>query len=235
MTKRVAILQPNYIPWRGYFDLLSQVDEFIIYDDTQYTRRDWRNRNKIMLGGQERWLTIPVDVSGKYDQLICDVRIADAKWQKQHLQSLRHAYGKAQHFDEMMDVLRLGYESQSYRWLLDADIAFLQLIKAYLGLSARLSLASDYKIEGQKTDKLVGLCAAAGATHYLSGPAAKAYIEPARFEAANIDLAYITYPQYPRYDHVSTYANAMSVVDAIAHCGSAVATHFQQPSTAVAA
>lgn len=235
MTKRVAILQPNYIPWRGYFDLMAQVDEFIIYDDTQYTRRDWRNRNKIMIGQQARWLSIPVDATGKYDQLIRDVRIANPKWQKQHLESLRHAYGKAPHFSEMMDLLALGYESQCYRWLVDADVAFLALIKDYLGLTARISFASDYHVEGRKTDKLVALCQAAGGSSYLSGPAAKTYIQPERFEDAGLALDYISYPQYPSYAHVSTYAQAISIVDALAHCGRAVSTHFQQPSARAAA
>lgn len=235
MPKTVAILQPNYIPWRGYFDLMAQVDEFILYDDTQYTRRDWRNRNKIMLNGKETWLTIPVDVSGKYDQLICDVRIADVKWQKQHLQSLRHAYAKAPHFDAVHDLLSLGYESQCYRWLLDADAAFLTLVRDYLGLQTRISFASDYRAPGRKTEKLVSLCEAAGATHYISGPAAQSYIEPQLFAAAGIHLSYITYPPYPRYAHVSDYAPNMSILDALAHCGADVSTHIGRPSAKAAA
>lgn len=235
MSKTVAILQPNYIPWRGYFDLMSRVDEFIVYDDTQYTRRDWRNRNKIMLGGKETWLSIPVDASGKYDQLIRDVAIADPKWQTQHPKSLHHAYGKAPYFRDLMDVLSPLYAAAPYKWLMDADVAFLEAINDYLGLTTRITLASDYKTDGAKTQKLLSLCRAAGATHYLSGPAAKAYMEPALFAAAGITLRYITYPTYPAYDHVSTYAQAMSIVDSIAHCGPHAAAHFSPPKNKVAA
>jgi len=235
MTKRVAILQPNYIPWRGYFDLLAQVDEFIIYDDTQYTRRDWRNRNKIMLHGSERWLSIPVDVSGKYHQLISDVRIADPKWQNQHAQSLRHAYGKAPYFNEVWDVLAPLYEGEAFEWLLDADTAFLEAIKSYLGLTTKLTLSSDYKVEGAKTEKLIGLCARAGATHYVSGPAAKAYIDPALFCGAGIGLSYIEYPQYPAYAHVSRYQDGLSIVDALMHCDTQVTSQFTAALEQVAA
>lgn len=235
MQKTVAILQPNYIPWRGYFDLLSRADEFIIYDDTQYTRRDWRNRNKIMLGGKETWLTIPVDVSGKYTQLIRDVEIADAGWQSLHPKSLKHAYSKAPFFGDVMDLLSPLYERHAYSHLLDADLAFLEMVCSYLGLTARITLASDYIAEGTKTEKLVNLCRAANATHYISGPAAKSYMETDRFAAAGITLSYMKYPTYPAYDHVSTYGQAMSIVDALAHCGPAVTAHLNVSTKRAAA
>lgn len=227
MPKTVAILQPNYVPWRGYFDLMQRVDEFILYDDTQYTRRDWRNRNRIMLSGKEHWLSIPVEVRGRYDQLIKDVRIAEFCWQKAHPASLRHAYAKAPFFKEIEDLLALGYEAKHHQWLVDANIAFLMLVRDYLGIKTRISFSSDYNVEGSKTEKLVNLCSAAGATHYISGPAAKAYIEPDLFERADVALSYITYPTYPQYDHVSSYAAQLSIVDALMHCGPRTALHFR--------
>lgn len=216
-------------------DLMSRVDEFILYDDTQYTRRDWRNRNRIMLNGKEHWLSVPVEVRGRYEQAICDVRIADTAWQKAHPATLRHAYGKAPYFAEVSDLLALGYEGQNYQWLLDADVAFIQLIRDYFGIKTRITFASDYKAEGRKTEKLVALCMAAGATHYISGPAAKAYIQPEVFQKANIRLSYINYPTYPEYPHISTYTPMLSIIDALMHCGQSAAQHFVPAPTVAAA
>ncbi|MEO0411072.1 MAG: WbqC family protein [Pseudomonadota bacterium] len=235
MPKTVAIMQPNYLPWQGYVDLMNRVDEFIIYDDTQYTRRDWRNRNRIMLAGKQQWLSIPVEVSGRYEQAICDVRIADTAWQKAHPATLRHAYAKAPYFEDVCDLLALGFEGRRYQWLLDADVAFIELIRGYLSIQTRLTFASDYKAEGRKTEKLIALCAAAGADHYISAPAAKAYIEPDLFQQAGIQLSYIDYPTYPEYAHVSTYAPSLSVIDALMHCGQSAAHHFTPAPKAAAA
>lgn len=227
MGKTVAILQPNYIPWRGYFDLMSRVDEFILYDDTQYTRRDWRNRNKIIQAGKIQWLSIPVEARGKYDQLIKDVRIADSSWQKTHLKSLQHAYAKAPFFDDLWEGLSEVYARKPYSWLLDADIDFLNFIKAYLGLATKITLSSDYQALGARTEKLVALCLAAGASAYVSGPSARSYIETSHFETAGVALSYIAYPRYPDYAHVSRYDAHVSILDAMMHCGRDTAEHFQ--------
>ena len=90
--KRVAIVQSNYIPWKGYFDMIASADEFVLFDDVQYTRRDWRNRNRIVLDGQLHWLTIPVETKGRYEQRIDETQIADHSWAANHLKTLQHAY-----------------------------------------------------------------------------------------------------------------------------------------------
>src|SRR5438046_4323553 len=97
MARKAAIVQSNYIPWKGYFDLIRRVDEFILYDDVQYTRRDWRNRNLIKTPQGLRWLTIPVEVKGKYYQSIRDTKIADPVWAASHWQTIVHNYGRAPH------------------------------------------------------------------------------------------------------------------------------------------
>ncbi|MFW5835685.1 MAG: WbqC family protein, partial [bacterium] len=98
--KKIAILQSNYIPWKGYFDIINYVDEFIVYDDAQYTRRDWRNRNLIKTPRGLKWLTIPVEVKGKYTQTIYETKIADKNWAEKHWKSIRHNYNEADCFEE---------------------------------------------------------------------------------------------------------------------------------------
>ena len=106
--KTVAIVQSCYIPWKGYFDLINLVDEFILYDDRQYTRRDWRNRNRIKTPQGSQWLTIPVEVKGRYDQRIDETRISDPDWAEQHWKTLTHNYASAPHFDDYGERLRVA-------------------------------------------------------------------------------------------------------------------------------
>ncbi|MFZ5608253.1 MAG: WbqC family protein [Pseudomonadota bacterium] len=220
--KTVAILQPNYIPWRGYFDLIAQVDEFIVYDDTQYTRRDWRNRNRIWTPAGVQWLTIPVETKGAFHQLIREVRIADDGWRKSHFARLRHSYGGAPFFPEVMAHLAPLYEGAGFATLLEADMAFLAAACALLGIATPLTLASDYDVAGARTDKLVALCQAAGATRYISGPAARAYIAPEKFAGAGIALSYIAYGDYPPYRQMAAdFTPRLSILDTLFCLGGA--------------
>src|ERR1700754_2429408 len=100
-AKRVAIVQSNYIPWKGYFDLIAAVDEFILYDDMQYTRRDWRNRNQIKTPLGVQWMTVPVQVKGKYYQKIKDTEIDGIDWAEAHWRLLAQNYRRAAHFNEI--------------------------------------------------------------------------------------------------------------------------------------
>src|SRR5215204_4466106 len=108
-TKKVAIVQSNYIPWKGYFDLINLVDEFILFDDMQYTRRDWRNRNIIKTSAGPKWLTIPVAVKGNYFQSIQDTTISDPRWARKHWESIVHSYAKAKSFAMYRDVFEALY------------------------------------------------------------------------------------------------------------------------------
>ena len=180
-TKTVAIVQSCYIPWRGYFDLISRVDEFVLYDDVQYTRRDWRNRNQIKTAQGLKWLTIPVDVKGKYHQKIKDTRIADPAWADNHWQSIRHAYGKAACFGDRRTALEELYLGCRETFLSMVNYRFITGINSLLGIGTRISWSSDYRLDGEKTERLLSICKQAGATHYLSGPSAKSYLDEALF------------------------------------------------------
>ncbi|HEU5099944.1 MAG TPA: WbqC family protein, partial [Roseiflexaceae bacterium] len=128
MTKKVAIVQSNYIPWKGYFDLIHMVDEFVLFDDMQYTRRDWRNRNRIKIPNGVTWLTIPVEVKGKYFQKINETVISDSNWNQQHWQSIRHSYAKAKYFHTYSALLEETYLSTKETLLSEINYRFIKMI-----------------------------------------------------------------------------------------------------------
>lgn len=220
MTKKVAIVQSNYIPWKGYFDLINMVDEFILLDDVQYTRRDWRNRNRILTAAGPVWLTVPVDVKGKYSQRIDEVTIADRNWAGRHWQTLRHTYGRAHGFAEAREAIEAAYRGATHRYLSEVNRHFLRVICHLLGIRTRISWSTDYVHHGTKTERLVSLLRAAGATEYLSGPSAKAYMDEGLLQAEGIRLRYMDYAGYPEYRQLfATFVHEVSIVDLLFNAG----------------
>jgi hypothetical protein len=216
MSKKVAIVQSNYIPWRGYFDLINSVDEFILYDDMQYTIRDWRNRNLIKTANGPLWLTIPVEVKGKYFQKIKDVTVSDPQWARKHWASITHSYSKARHFPEHKELFAVLYSDPEERLLSKINHRFISAICQFLGLKTTISWSMDYEVDGDKTEKLVNLCKQAGATHYLSGPAAKTYLVEQPFTEEGISVSYMDYSGYRDYNQLyPPFEPKVSVLDLI--------------------
>jgi len=197
-----VILQPSYIPWRGYFDLIHRADVFVFYDDVQYDTRGWRNRNRVKTPRGAQWLTIPVNARGAQTERIPIHRIATAPepWPRKHLETLRRLYAAAPHFPEFLPWLERVYADPP-PLLADFTIATTIDLAAMLGItSTRFLRSSELGIGGGKTERLVDICRHVGASAYLSGPSAKSYIEPERFAEAGIALEYIdySYPEYPQ-------------------------------------
>jgi hypothetical protein len=218
--KAVAIVQSSYIPWKGYFDLIDSVDEFIVYDDQQYTRRDWRNRNRVKTPQGTAWLSIPVKVRGRYHQRIDETEVADATWPERHWQTLVHAYGRAPYFDTYRDRLHALYEDCTEVLLSRINRLFLEAICQLLGIRTRFASSTEYDVEGAKTDRLVALCRAASATSYLSGPRARAYLDESRFRDAGVEVRYMDYTGYPEYEQLHPpFEHEVSIVDLLVHTG----------------
>jgi len=218
--KRVAIVQSAYIPWKGYFDLINSVDEFILYDDRQYTRRDWRNRNRIKTAQGPKWLTIPVAAKGRYSQRIDETRIIDPTWPRRHWKAISTNYGAAPFFPEYHARLDSLYLDCSDELLSLVNRRFLDEICDILGITTLRTLSTDYQVAGAGTERLVALCRAAGATHYLSGPKARDYIAPEQFEAAGIELEYFDYSGYPDYEQLhQPFDHAVTIIDLILSVG----------------
>ncbi|WP_175763168.1 WbqC family protein [Burkholderia ambifaria] len=218
--KRVAIVQSNYIPWKGYFDLIAATDEFILYDDAQYTRRDWRNRNQIKTPQGVQWLTVPVRVKGRYHQSIRETEIDGTEWAEQHWTRLRQNYARAPHFARYAPELEALYLHGRHDTLSALNLAMLTWINRQLGIATRMSSSSDYTLEGDRTDKLLNLCLQAGATEYLSGPAARDYLDESRFAAAQVAVRWFDYPAYPPYAQLwGEFVHGVTVLDVLFHCG----------------
>jgi len=214
---RVVILQSNYIPWRGYFDLINDADIFIFYDEVQFTRRDWRNRNIMVSQAGEKWLSIPVKQSGKYHQSILDTEIADANWAKKHWNSLRGVYGKSAGFKKWSGLFQNLYEELSDEpSLARVNRNFITKICESLAIKTELLCSVDIPSETGKTERLVGLCKAVGATEYISGPAAKDYIDTDLFEKAGINLQWKHYPAYQSYpQNDGNYRPGVTILDTL--------------------
>jgi hypothetical protein len=216
MTKTIAVVQSNYIPWRGYFDLINSVDEFILYDDVQYTIRDWRNRNIIKTQNGPLWLTIPVEVKGKYFQKIKDTVISDPTWGRKHWASMIHNYSRAKYFPMHKELFEELYLRSQDKLLSHINYRFILAICRILGISTTISWSMDYDLIGDKTERLVHLCQQAGATAYLSGPSARAYLNEDLFRSQGINVSYMDYSGYGEYTQLyPPFQWQVSIIDLI--------------------
>jgi len=191
--KRVAIVQSSYIPWKGYFDLIRAADEFILLDDVQFTKRDWRSRNRIKTQHGPAWLTIPVRTKGLYTQLIQDAYVSDTRWGEAHWATLRASYGRAPFFREYEERIAALYEARGdEERLSDVNLRFINIICGLLGITTPIRWSTDYGAPAGKNERLIELCRKAGATDYLSGPNARGYLNEAQFAASGIRVQFAT-------------------------------------------
>lgn len=194
---RVGIIQSNYIPWMGYFEFISKCDLFILLDDVQFTRRDWRNRNKIRTKEGDRWLTIPLKQSGNYEARINEMMISDPMWVKHHFDILSGNYQTAVGWKRYAEELEWCY-IDSPDDLSNINRNFLELGMKWLGIQTPIKWSTEYPSEGTKSEKILTLCQACGATSYLSGPTAKSYLEEGLLAQAGIGTEWMTYHDWPK-------------------------------------
>ena len=232
VPKRIAIVQSSYIPWKGYFDLIGRVEEFVLFDNVQFTRRDWRNRNRIKTANGLKWLTIPVEMKGKYDQTIEDTRISDPSWREKHWKSLCHAYSRAPFFSQYAALIEEVYRDSSDEHLSQINYRFLTAICGILGIDTKITWSMDYGAEGRGSARLLDICRQAGATEYLSGPSARAYLDESLFVEAGIDLIWMDYDGYPEYDQLyPPFEHHVTVLDLLFHTGTKAPEHMLSGST----
>jgi hypothetical protein len=218
--RSIAILQSSYIPWKGYFDLMNSVDEFVLFDDVQYTKRDWRNRNQIKTPRGTEWLTIPVKVAGSYLQKVRETRVDSDAWPREHWAALTHNYARAPFFGAYRERFEELYLGATSPMLSEVNHHFLTALAGTLGIATRISWSMDYEIVEGRTERLVHICRQAGATEYLSGPSARAYIDPGAFDAAGIALKYADYTGYPEYPQLhGPFEHHVSILDLLFNTG----------------
>jgi hypothetical protein len=196
--KSIAILQSNYIPWGGYFDLIRAVDEFVILDSVQFTKNDWRNRNRIASGEGAQWLTIPIRTAGCWPQPIAEAEVDGPHWARRHWRSIEQNYQRASRFDAHAQALEETYRLAAQETRLSRiNRLFLDTICRCLGISTRIVSCEIYPDHPDRVERLIGICRAAGAQRYVSGPRAKTYLDTARFAAAGIAVEYFEYGPRP--------------------------------------
>jgi hypothetical protein len=192
------------------------VDEFVIYDDMQYTRRDWRNRNMIKTKDGVKWLTIPVEAKGKYFQKINETKISDLSWTENHWNTIKHSYSKAKYYEEYKDIFEELYLDCKEEYLSKVNYRFMKKICEILGIKTPMTWSSEFTLLEEKTERLVDICKKLGATDYYSGPAAKAYMNEELFERENITIHYFDYSGYPPYRQLhGDFTHAVSIIDLI--------------------
>ncbi|MGJ0361383.1 WbqC family protein [Aliarcobacter cryaerophilus] len=214
--KKIAILQSNYIPWKGYFDLINLVDEFILYDDMQYTRRDWRNRNKIKTPQGLQWLTIPVEIKGKFFQKINETKVSEKDWAKKHWQTILRNYSKAKYFKDYKDIFEELYLTCDEEYLSQINYKFITTINEILEIKTKLIWSSEFELVDGQTEKLLGICKDCNADIYLSGPAAKDYFNEELAKQENIKVEWIDYSGYKEYEQLNPpFEHGVTILDLI--------------------
>lgn len=219
-NKKIAIAQSNYIPWKGYFDIIAAVDEFIILDEVQFTKNDWRNRNKIKARSGVEWLSIPVRQE-KLEQTISHTCVLDGRWASKHWKTLSHNYSRAPHFDSYSKMLAETYaEAAALETLSAINMLFMRRICEFLNIQTKISSCANYQLHEDRVERLISLCRQAGANTYLSGPAAKNYMNDAAFSKAGIALAWMDYSGYKEYDQLfPPFAHDVTVLDLLFNTG----------------
>jgi hypothetical protein len=218
-SKNVAILQSNYIPWKGYFDIIHDVDLFIFYDDLQYTKNDWRNRNKIKTPKGANWITIPVGIDA--NRLICEVEIKDSSWQMKHWKTIQQHYGKCPHFSRYQPFFEDIFLARHWANLSVLNQYLIRSISSdLLNIKTEFRDSREYNLSGQKLERLFELVTKADSTRYVSGPAARSYIEPSRFADAGIELVWKDYSGYPEHpQRFPPFDHGVSILDLLFNVG----------------
>lgn len=229
---KVVVLQSNYLPWKGYFDLINDADVFVFYDEVQYTKNDWRNRNKIATKNGVEWLTIPISKAA-VKQKISEVKLPEG-WESEHFKKLYLCYKKAPFFKQLEPFLISFYQNKSWGTLSDFNQYSIKEISRFLNVQTRFYNSSSFKLEGNRVERLVNLLTQINATEYISGPSAASYLNgnEGLFEAKGIKLTYKKYPMYRQYTQFGpTFEPFISIVDLIAHVHQDEASTYIWPNS----
>ncbi|CAN5633143.1 WbqC family protein [soil metagenome] len=227
MSKKVAVLQSNYIPWKGYFDIINRVDEFIFYDEVQYTKNDWRNRNKIKTQSGVQWITIPVRQES-LDQKICDVKVSLSNWAEKHWRTLVTNYSKAPCFKDFRHQFEEFYSGIKTEFISEINQQTILFVNKMMNIKTVISSSHDYKLIEGKNERLIDLIFQAGGTEYISGPAAKSYIDENLFREAGIKIEWMDYTGYREYNQLfPPFEHGVSVVDLLFNEGNRAITYLK--------
>lgn len=212
---KVAILQSNYVPWKGYFEMINNVDVFCFYDEVKYTKNDWRNRNKIVGPNGLYWITIPVS-KDSVKLKISEVSFRNLEWVDKHLLSLKQSYSKSPFKTEVLDFLEPFYIDANDLSLSQFNQQLIREICKFVGIKTSIVDSSHYELINGRVDRLVDLLNQLNATNYISGPAAKSYLadQEQLFAKSGITISYMNYGPYQNYiQPKNQFEEPVSIID----------------------
>jgi hypothetical protein len=226
---RLVALQSNYVPWKGYFDLLNTADLFVVYDSVQYTKNDWRNRNMLICPNGPTWLTIPIQTSGRMTQTIFEAQVSDNRWARKHWMTVVQALTNRPYFTTYREQWETWFtEAGTLRSLHEINLLFMRGLCEQLSITTPLAADTEFDVgAGSPTERLVKLCVQAGATTYITGPAGLDYVELDKFSDAHVQVEVIEYSHYPQYPQAGdSFSHAVSVLDLLANVGPDAKSHL---------
>ncbi len=224
----VAILQPGYLPWLGFFDQMARADVFVYYDDVQYDKHGWRNRNRIKVPGGAAWLTVPVLHKGLDKPRIDEILVDDSRdWKRKHLMTLRQAYARAPAAGTCLAELEALLAGE-WRLLAELDIAVAALMCGWLGIRTRTVRSSQLGIGGGRSERLLNICRHFDATTYFSGASARDYLDTGLFEAQGVRVEWQAY-EHPVYSQQhGPFLPCLSALDLVLNEGTRSADLFRR-------
>lgn len=221
MQKKIAISQSNYIPWKGYFDLINYVDIFVFFDEVQFTRRDWRNRNKIVCNDKIKWLTIPLKNKGNYFKNIYEMEVKNQDWIKDHLNKIKSYYRHTKHFEKNYQIIKYIYKQIQSEKLSQINQTIIKEICRKLDIRTKFYNSNEFGKFKNNTDpssRLLNICKENKADLYVSGPVAKNYLDEKLFEINNIKIEWFKYNDTTQNDKINLSQN-LSIIDSLMNYG----------------
>jgi hypothetical protein len=215
----LVVLQPGYLPWLGFFDQVYRSDIFVFYDDVQFDKNGWRNRNRIKSPAGPHWLTVPVRVNS-LEQRIFETEIDDRQpWARKHLGTIRQFYARAPYLKRYLPELEDVLTGRRWQLLIDLDVAVIELMCRWLGIERRMLRSSELGATGERSERLLNICLSQGASRYLSGSAARAYLDTELFLSHGIEVSWQDY-QHPVYTQQhGEFIPFLSALDLLLNCG----------------
>ncbi len=218
MEKKTVILQSNYLPWKGYFDLINDSDTFCFYDEVKYTKNDWRNRNQLYTKNGLQWISIPINKDA-VNKKISEVELPE-NWQNEHYKTIKYAYGRAPYFSNLLPFMEDFYKENNFKYLSEFNQYSIQQISKFIGIRTNFVNSKNFDLRGDKVQRLINLIKNIEATEYITGPSALNYLSGQEhlFSENNIKLTYKNYTNYPEYKQLtSPFENYVSIFDLLAN------------------
>lgn len=217
--QKLAAIQSNFLPWKGYFELIDSVDQFVLLDSVQYTKGDWRNRNRIKSPSGTRWLTLPVSASAR--ESIYKAKVTDDFWAKEVEKTLRNSYFKSPFFEWAHErIMQVLDECSNYKTLSEINMHSIQSFSKLLSVFTPIEQDRNFSSIAGKNERLIQICIEANANVYVSGPSAKNYLDESLFKLSGIEVEWFEYKNYPKYDQLwGEFEDQVSIVDLLYNCG----------------